>query len=310
METKGSRWRSSVDVSAARARLSALRDAAGSPYGGVQGAGWSDVDGAPPAGRDGERGGNDDAASLRAPAARHRAVGSGAPAPSRWLPASWASVLLDPGRRGAVALVASLVLAASAAVLVSVHAHRSDGAVDPPVLVGSPTGSPLVTGGTTAPGPSSGGAATTIVVAVTGDVVHPGVVTLPAGSRVVDAVRVAGGARRPGDVILLNLARRLADGELVVVGSPAQRTEGTAPGADGAAARGSSPEGGPDSGPVNLNTATTEQLDGLPGVGPVLAQRIAEWRTEHGGFRSVDQLGDVSGIGDAKLSQLRPRVTV
>ena len=141
-------------------------------------------------------------------------------------------------------------------------------------------------------------------MAVTGRVRRPGVVTVPAGARVIDALRAAGGPLPGADLALLNLARKLADGELVVVGVP-----GAAPGAGGA---GDPPgQGAPGAGgAVSLNTATLEQLDGLPGVGPVLAQRILDWRSTNGPFTSVDQLRDVVGIGESKFAQIKDRVTV
>lgn len=143
-----------------------------------------------------------------------------------------------------------------------------------------------------------------LVVDVAGKVRHPGVYRLPAGARVQDAVTAAGGMVPGVDPVSVNLARRLTDGEQVVIGLPA---------ADQPAARGGTASGGPSgssAGPLDLNTATAEQLDALPGVGPVLAQRIVDWRTQHGRFGSVDELSNVSGIGDAKLADLKPLVTV
>ena len=146
---------------------------------------------------------------------------------------------------------------------------------------------------TFAPLPSP--SALSIVVDVGGRVRRPGLVTLPLGSRVADALRAAGGALRSRDLLALNLAAKVADGQLLLVGVP-----GAAPSSGGAAS----------SGPVDLNSATAEQLDALPGIGPVLAQHILDWRTAHGGFRSVDQLNDVSGIGDSTFADLAPLVTV
>lgn len=137
-----------------------------------------------------------------------------------------------------------------------------------------------------------------VVVDVGGRVRHPGLVTLPLGSRVADALRAAGGALRSRDLLAMNLAAKVSDGELLLVGVPGA--------ASGAAAGG----GATAAGPVDLNTATAEQLDALPGIGPVLAQHILDWRTAHGGFRSVDQLRDVSGIGDSTFADLAPLVTV
>ena len=133
-----------------------------------------------------------------------------------------------------------------------------------------------------------------IVVAVQGRVVHPGLYRLPPGSRVADALAAAGGALPGVDLSFVNLARRLGDGELLLVGA-------TPPPEQGGPAAG---------GKVNLNTATLAQLDALPGVGPALAQRILDYRAQHDGFRSVDDLRHVSGIGDAKFAQLKDLVTV
>lgn len=133
-----------------------------------------------------------------------------------------------------------------------------------------------------------------VVVDVAGKVEEPGIVTLPAGSRVIDAVDAAGGAEPKADTTTLNLARVLIDGEQIVVGI----TPVAAPG--GAPAAGQK---------VSLNSATTEQLDELPGVGPVTAAAILDWRAKNGGFKAVEDLLDVKGIGDATLADLRDLVT-
>lgn len=147
-----------------------------------------------------------------------------------------------------------------------------------------------------------------VVVDVAGRVRRPGLVTLPPGARVADALRAAGGALRASDVALLNLARRLVDGEQLLVG--VQPPPGAAVGGNA----GSGPAAGAGAGtagsPLDLNAASLDQLDGLPGVGPVLAQRILDWRTAHNGFTSVDQLRQVAGIGGRKFDQLRDLVRV
>ena len=167
----------------------------------------------------------------------------------------------------------------------------------PPVAIGAaPTGP--------AASPTS---ARSLVVAVSGKVRRPGVVTVPAGARVIDVLKAAGGPLPGADIGMLNLARRVADGELVTVGVPA-------PAPAGSGSAGEAPPAGDAAGgrtaPIDLNTATLAELETLPGVGPVLAQRIVDWRTEHGEFATVDQLSDVPGIGDARLAQLRDLVQV
>jgi competence protein ComEA len=148
-------------------------------------------------------------------------------------------------------------------------------------------------------------------VHVVGQVNRPGLVRLPAGSRVADAIEAAGGARRGADLAALNLARLVVDGEQVHVPKPGEAPAAGGTGVPGAAGGVSAGGAGGAGGPlVSLNTADVAALDTLPGVGPVLAQRIVDWRTEHGRFTSVDELGEVSGIGDKLMSQLRPKVTL
>lgn len=152
-----------------------------------------------------------------------------------------------------------------------------------------------------------------LVVHVVGQVAKPGLVRLKAGARVADAIESAGGATRAADLTAMNLARALVDGEQVFVPKPGEEPPAVAapllPGG-AAAGDGSGSAAGSATALVNLNTADLDALDSLPGVGPVLAQRIVDWRTEHGRFTSVEELGEVSGIGDKMLSQLRLRVTV
>jgi competence protein ComEA len=189
------------------------------------------------------------------------------------LPETLRSGRLDPGRRGALALAAVAAFALLVTGFVVWRGRPRPVDLPAPVVAARATPAAL------------------LVVDVAGDVRRPGLVRLPAGSRVADALAAAGGARPGASTTGLNLARKVVDGEQIVVGAPA------------AAA--------PSSGALlNLNTATAEDLDALPGVGAVLAGRIVEWRTAHGPFTSVDQLREVSGIGARKLASIRALLTV
>jgi competence protein ComEA len=147
---------------------------------------------------------------------------------------------------------------------------------------------------------SSAAAGEPIVVSVVGRVVEPGLVTLEAGARVAEALRAAGGPVPGTDLGALNLARRLADGEQLYVGVPPPV--------------GAEPPGAPDAGPsgaggqVDLNTASLAELDTLPGVGPVTAERIVDWRERNGRFTTVDQLREIEGIGPARFATLKDLV--
>jgi comEA protein len=157
-----------------------------------------------------------------------------------------------------------------------------------------------------------------LVVHVVGQVVRPGLVRLRPGARVADAITAAGGTRAGADLAALNLARLVVDGEQIRVPKPGESAvvaggAGTSGGASGGAISGGAAGAGSSGGSgglVSLNAADGAALDTLPGVGPVLAQRIIDWRTEHGRFTSVDELGEVSGIGDKLMAQLRPKVTL
>lgn len=155
------------------------------------------------------------------------------------------------------------------------------------------------------PAPAVGATGGRIVVDVSGKVRRPGIHRLPSGARVTDALEAAGGVRPGVDLDGLNRARVLVDGEQILVGAP----PGTfaAGGAGGAGGAGPTATG-PATGPVSLSGATVDQLETLPGVGPVLAQHIVDYRTQHGGFRSVDELHEVTGIGDRRFADLQPLV--
>ncbi|GAA3234886.1 ComEA family DNA-binding protein [Actinocorallia longicatena] len=200
----------------------------------------------------------------------------------------------DPGITGGRALVVVGLLAAmAAAVLLWTARPRTD-----PVPAAAPVSAAIGVPSTRAATPTP---TSSVVVHVTGKVRRPGVVTLPSGSRVAEALAAAGGPRPGTELDTLNLARRLTDGEQITVGAP-QPPAQTAP---------QSPGAGPGpSAPLDLNTATLEQLQELPGVGPVLAQRILDHRTQHGPFTDPSQLRDVTGIGEHRYADLKPRVRV
>lgn len=183
--------------------------------------------------------------------------------------------------------------------------------VDPPAASQSPT--PVAA---QSPQASASPAATPtrqagepVVVHVVGQVREPGVITVPAGSRISDAISKAGGLTPNADAAAVNLAREVADGEQIYI--PAQgeepRMPPPGPSPDSMASEGT--QKGTES-VININTASAEELDELPGVGPAIAGRIVEYREANGPFASVDALTDVKGIGEATLAELRPRVKV
>jgi competence protein ComEA len=200
--------------------------------------------------------------------------------------------IFDPGRRGARALAALAAVVVVIAALVAWRARpRVEPVAEPPAVVPAPTT------------PGGRPSAAQVVVAVAGKVRRPGLVRLPSGSRVADAVQAAGGANAGVDLTMLNPARRVVDGELIVVGVP--------PPSGAAVAAAAGPAAAPTAGtPVNLNTATLAELDSLPGVGPVLAQRILDTRMAQGGFTAISDLRKVDGIGDARYEQLKDLVVV
>ena len=158
--------------------------------------------------------------------------------------------------------------------------------------------------GQAVPAPSVGEAAqtsSTVVVSVVGLVARPGLVTLPSGSRAADAVAAAGGLLPEADPASVNLAAVVADGQQLAVGVPGSPPAAAPPAAGGGSGAAS---------PVNLNVATVADLDALPGIGPVLAQRIVDHRAREGQFSSVDQLNDVAGIGPTIFAGLAELVTV
>ncbi|MFC1416466.1 helix-hairpin-helix domain-containing protein [Streptacidiphilus cavernicola] len=220
----------------------------------------------------------------------------------------------DLDRRAVTGLSVLLVLAlgygvqhfwAGRPVPVAVPAAEAAGSIGTAGTAGMAVSSAVTAGPTVravgtaaAVGGTAGPTGPAVVVDVAGRVHAPGVRTLRPGSRVQDALRAAGGALKGTDLTGLNLARIVNDGEEIVVGAPAvAAVPGAAPGSSGGSAGGS---------PLSLNSATAEQLDALPGLGPVLVQRIIQYREQHGGFQSVDQLGQISGFGARRLKDLHP----
>ncbi len=240
---------------------------------------------------------------------------------------------LNPGRRAVLALGAVGAIVALIAAYLAWHAQPRT------VDVGAPSAGAAVmsraTGVGGLPGPGSGLAASgtadgsgggagggagggppgatgvggsspvaIMVVAVTGRVRHPGLVRLPPGARVADAIVAAGGALPGTDLSFVNVAAKVVDGELIVIGvtPPAGTTLGPT----------GNPAGGTAEAPgiVDINTATVTDLDTLPGIGPALAQRIVDYRTQHGAFHRTDELRSVPGIGDAKFAEIKDLVTV
>jgi competence protein ComEA len=232
-------------------------------------------------------------AGLPAGMGRHRAPGRAV----RW----------DPGRPGAwslwvAGLVAALLLVGWTWLNRPTVEPVSDGTGVPSTEqpAGQPTAAP--------PTPPVGEVAdtsTTVVVSVVGLVARPGLVTLPSGARVAEAVEAAGGLLPEADPASVNLAAVVTDGQQVAVGVPA--APGSAPPGPGSAPPG---QGAAPGGPLDLNTAGVAELDTLPGIGPVLAQRIVDHRTREGPFTSVDQLDDVPGIGPSIAAELAGLVRV
>lgn len=242
----------------------------------------------------------------RARSGRYRAAG-GAVADRVPLPLRVLAESLPAGVRGGetglqrmhAVVLGVVILAGLVVALVSSGLGRPDVTPVPagPTPVDAASTDAVIETGTPVPVSAVDETPETVVVHVAGKVAHPGIVELPAGSRVVDAVEAAGGADDGVDLSALNLARVLVDGEQIVVGV--------------AAPAGPLPTAGSPTGTlVNLNTATTTELESLPEVGPVTALAIITWRDEHGGFTDVQELLEVDGIGEATLETIAPFVTV
>lgn len=237
---------------------------------------------------------------------------------ARWLPEGdgrtakdrLSALRADPGRAGVIALLGIGVIA----VLVTVFTLMRDSA--PPVSAAKLPAVQMVSGSPTPGPPVPDGP---VVISVVGLVNKPGLVTLTAGDRIADALDAAGGPVDGADLVGLNLARRVVDGEQIIVGlaAPAGSPSPMGSSVNSATAPGTAspdPAPGPSAGapatPVDLNTATAQDLDVLPGVGPVTAAAIIAWRDANGRFTSVDQLSEVDGIGPARMDKLRALVVV
>ncbi|GAA1202610.1 competence protein ComEA [Prauserella alba] len=237
----------------------------------------------------------------------------------RWVPAGLAGTGRRPSRRVLVAVAAGVVIALGLAGFVLADEPAAE--TPPPLPAANevsaseasrpgpatPSSAAPSTSGLPASPGAQGGRPERLVVSVVGKVRRPGLVRLRPGARVADAIESAGGAPRRADLLSVNLARELGDGEQIYVGVPVPpgvRT-GAAGGGDASATGGETGDQ-----PVPLNSADREALESLPGVGEVTAQRILEWRDEHGGFTAVEQLREVDGIGEKRFAELRDAVSI
>lgn len=206
-------------------------------------------------------------------------------------------------RRSVLVVVATVVVVALGVTALVVRQRNG-----PPVELSLPradTASSTPASTSPAGEPRAGSVTGELTVYVVGAVVRPGLVALPAGARVGDAVAAAGGASPEADLRRINLAAKVIDGQQIDVPRPGETPVVPVDGGGGGA------EGSPGTGaPVDLNSATVAQLDTLPGIGPSTAAAIVEYRSRHGRFASVDELDEVRGIGPARLEQLRDLVTV
>lgn len=228
------------------------------------------------------------------------------------LPQRWRLARVDPGRQGAIALAAAGVFVVLLAAFAVFRDAPTPAPAPPLAVVTADTADSEVT-----PAPASA-AEEELIVSVVGLVTHPGLVRLQPGSRLADAVAAAGGPMEGADLLALNMAARVADGDQIVVGlvppeaappvSSTTSTQGLA--ADSSGSPTGLPAGSALGGTVDLNAATVAELDALPGVGPVTATSIVNWRETNGRFLTVDQLAEVDGIGPGRLAKIRDLVHV
>ena len=217
--------------------------------------------------------------------------------------ASWRRRLLDfvefrPKEATALGVLCLALVAGATFAFARSLPHADPKPLARPVAPSSPVASPTSAG---------------IVVDVEGAVRAPGVYTLASGARVIDALKAAGGANSSADMSSVNLARPVADGERVYIPRRGEQPPAeVAPGGGGGSGGGGSGGGGSGGGgdKVNINTASESELEGLPGIGPTLAQRIVDYRTQHGPFHDVKDLMKVEGIGQKKFDSLKDYVTV
>ncbi|MEU4598577.1 ComEA family DNA-binding protein [Nocardia sp. NPDC023988] len=251
---------------------------------------------------------------------------------NKLVPERFRQARMDPGRRGALALgIIGLVAVVLTGVMVMRDRPVSQAVPPVPALRAehiTPRAEQTAVvaaasaAATADPGAGIAGGSGELVVSVVGLVHRAGLHRLPGGARVADAIEMAGGAREGADLAGLNLAQRLTDGDQVVVGAAGplagQPVQGSAmisaaggpPGSSSAGAvAGPGPGAAGSNSRVDLNSATEAELDALPGVGPVTAKAIITWRTTNGPFTDVAQLGEVNGIGPARLARLRDLVT-
>lgn len=233
----------------------------------------------------------------------------GEPAAAARAPSRWAA---PTGAAARIAAVLIVLVVAGLTYLLLVRVPPA------PAAPSAPSDEPAPPAAVTTTDPGADGATATsatsagedamsegvLVVHVAGAVLEPGLVELPAGTRVAEAIESAGGAAADADLDALNLASPVVDGQQVYV---PREGESVPPPATGATGGGSAPS---STGLVNVNTADATELETLPGIGPALAERIIAWRTENGPFASVDALTDVPGIGPATLARLQEKVTV
>lgn len=236
-----------------------------------------------------------DAAAADPSSSRAAARGSGGEAA-----AAAALAGLSPGRRAMKPLIVIAVCVALVAAFLAWRSRPAVSTVAPEVSVAASPVRPTQE----APTPASGEQSPSVylVIAIQGQVRHPGLVKLPPGARIADAIEAAGGVLPGTDVSYVNLAQKVADGQLIVINK-----SGPAGGSGGSAGDPGASGGGQL---IDLNTASESDLETLPGIGPSLGARILAYRTQHGGFKNVDELRNVSGIGDSKFAEIKDLVTV